>query len=64
MRLWAIRNIGENAKALDRQGARLLMLGDLKIIVGISTVFHDLHNHTSKSRGNQEDTLVCMKTMI
>ena len=38
MRLWAIRNIEAIAKALDRQGARLLMLGDFKIIVGISIV--------------------------
>jgi len=38
MRLWAIQNIAEIAKALDRQGARLLMLGGLKIIVGISIV--------------------------
>ena len=38
MRWWAIRNIEAIAKALDRQGARLLMLGDFKVIVEISIV--------------------------
>ena len=58
MRLWAIRNIEAFAKALDRQGARLLMLGDFKIIVGISIIL--ILTIIPARRGNREDTLASL----
>ena len=64
MRLWAIRNIEAIAKALDRQGARLLMLGDFKIIVGISIVLILTIIPAKVEAIEKIPWLVCMKTMI
>ena len=63
MRLWAIRNIEVIAKALDRQGARLLMLGDFKIIVGISIVLILTITPSKVEAIEKIPWLVCMKTM-
>ena len=63
MRLWAIRNIEAIAKALDRQGARLLMLGDFKIIVGISIVLILTIIPSKVEAIEKIPWLVCMKIM-
>ena len=63
MRLWAIRNIEAIAKALDRQGARLLMLGDFKIIVGISIVLILTIIPAKVEVIEKIPWLVCMKIM-
>ena len=63
MRLWAIRNIEVIAKALDRPGARLLMLGDFKIIVGISIVLILTITPSKVEAIEKTPWLVCMKTM-
>ena len=63
MRLWAIRNIEVIAKALDRQGARLLMLGDFKIIVRISIVLILTITPSKVEIIEETPWLVCMKTM-
>ena len=64
MRLWAIRNIEAIAKALDKQGARLLMMGDFKIIVGISMVLILTIIPAKVEAIEKIPWLVCMKTMI
>ena len=63
MRLWAIRNIEAIAKALDRQGASLLMLGDFKIIVGISIVLILTIIPSKVEAIEKIPWLVCMKIM-
>ena len=63
MRLWAIWNIEVIAKALDRQGARLLILGDFKIIVGISIVLILTITPSKVETIEKTPWLVCMKTM-
>ena len=58
-----MRNIGENAKALDRQGARLLMLGDLKVIVEISILLIFTIIPAKVEAIEKIPWLVCMKIM-
>ena len=63
MRLWAIRNMEAIAKALDRQGARLLMLGDFKVIVEISIVLIFTIIPAKVEAIEKMPWLVCMKIM-
>ena len=51
-------------KALDRQGTRLLMLGDFKIIVPISIVLILTIIPAKVKAIEKIPWLVCMKTMI
>ena len=62
--MWAIRNIEAIAKALDKQGARLLMVGDFKINVGISIVLILKIIPPEVEAIEKIPWLVCMKTMI
>ena len=58
-----IRNVEALAKALDKQGARLLMFGDFKIIVGISIVLIPPIIPSKVEAIEKIPWLVCMKTM-
>ena len=61
--MWTIRNVEAIAKAIDKQGARLSMLGDFKIIVGISIVLILPIIPAKVEAIEKIPWLVCMKTM-